>query len=288
MKGNSDLRLIFPLWLGGNLPAYTFGADMLAWLAPEASEPVVKIDVAPVEEQYSIEKGIRGRTEIMRELDRAREVIRSHAPERMTVIGGDCLSDLEPFSWLSQRWGDGFGILWIDTHPDVMTPKEYENAHAHVLGALMGSGDPELTQRVNQPVPASRIFIAGIHSPNDYERDFIAAHNIRIASPEQVQLKQSGIAEWIKREGITHLAIHFDLDALDYHKFRAVMFARSDKDAPSWDGVAKGKLELDDVVNIIREAESVADIVGLGITEHLPWDAINLREMLAKLPLFRN
>ena len=29
----------------------------------------------------------------------------------------------------------------------------------------------------------------------------------------------------------------------------------------------------------------VADIVGIGITEHLPWSALALRDMLAKLPL---
>jgi arginase len=32
---SNDLRLIFPLWLGGNLREYHFGAQMLAWLAPE-------------------------------------------------------------------------------------------------------------------------------------------------------------------------------------------------------------------------------------------------------------
>lgn len=288
MNKSSDLRLIFPLWLGGNLPAYEFGAEMLAWLAPETASPVVRVPVAPVSESFDIEQGIRGRSEINAELDSARDIIQAHHPERLTVIGGDCLADLEPFAWLSQKWGEGFGILWIDTHPDVMTPAQYENAHAHVLGALMGNGDPDLTQRVTQPVPASNVFIAGIHSPTDYEAGFLAEHHIRIASPEQIVQGQSGIREWIEKAQITHLAIHFDLDVLDYHKFRAVMFARNDKDAPSWDGVAKGKLELDDVLHIIREAEQCADIVGLGITEHLPWDAINLRNALARLPLFRS
>jgi len=288
MNAKSDLRLIFPLWLGGNLPAYEFGADMLAWLAPETSSPVVRVPVAPVSQTFEIENGIRARGEILTELDSARRLIQQHDPDRMAVIGGDCLADLEPFAWLSQKWGDGFGILWIDTHPDVMTPAEYENAHAHVLGALMGSGDPDLVQRVSNPVPASKVFIAGIHGENDYEQRFLKKHKIRTASPEQVQSSQTGIKEWIKQENITHLAIHFDLDVLDYHKFRAVMFARTDSDAPSWDGVAKGKLELEDVLRIVGEAEEVADIVGLGITEHLPWDAINLRNALTKLPLFRS
>ncbi|HCI5682781.1 TPA: arginase family protein [Klebsiella variicola subsp. variicola] len=285
MNSHSDLRLIFPLWLGGNLPAYKIGAEMLAWLAPEGKEPTVTVPVADTGTVYAVEDGIRGRSEVMAELDKAAEIIRKHAPDRMTVLGGDCLVDLEPFAWLSQRWGEGFGILWIDTHPDVMTPAQYENAHAHVLGALMGNGDEALTKRVSHPVDPAKVFIAGIHSPNEYEAEFLSAHNIQTSSPEDVQAKTPAIREWIEKEKITHLAVHFDMDVLDYHKFRAVMFARTDKDAPSWDGVAKGKLDIEDVLWIISEAGAAADIVGLGIAEHLPWDAINLKNMLNALPL---
>ncbi|WP_232832617.1 arginase family protein [Photorhabdus sp. CRCIA-P01] len=260
---------------------------MLAWLAPEGDEPVAIVPVADTGAQYPVENGIRGRGEIMKELDKAAEIIHQHAPDRLTILGGDCLVDLEPFAWLSERWGEGFGILWIDTHPDVMTPAQYENAHAHVLGALMGNGDEALTRRVKRPVPSSRVFIAGLHGENEYETNFITRHRIQTCLPEEVQQKTSRIAEWIKKEKITHLAIHFDLDVLDYHQFRAVMFARTDKDAPSWDGVAKGRLSMDDVMFIIQEAESATDIVGLGIAEHLPWDAINLKNMLAQLPLLR-
>lgn len=285
MKQHSNLRLIFPLWLGGNQPAYKLGAEMLAWLAPKADEPIVTVPVANTEQVFEIENGIRGRHKLMEELDKAAKIIHEHAPDRMTVLGGDCLVDFEPFAWLSERWGEGFGILWIDTHPDVMTPAQYENAHAHVLGALMGNGDPELTSRVSRPVPPSKVFIAGIHSANEYEVEFLASHQIQTSSPEEVQAKASPIQAWIKRENITHLAIHFDMDVLDYHKFCAVMFARTDEDAPSWDGIAKGKLNMEDVLWVINEADACADIVGLGIAEHLPWDAINLKKMLTQLPL---
>jgi arginase len=113
-----------------------------------------------------------------------------------------------PFSWLSERYGEGFGILWIDTHPDVMTPAQYANAHAHILGALMGNGDHDLTHRVKRPVPASNVMIAGLHSPNAYEADFIRERGIRTVSPEAIRAGSQAIAEWIKAEKITHLAIH--------------------------------------------------------------------------------
>jgi len=34
VPAGSTLRLNMPQWQGGNLPAYHFGAELLAWLAP--------------------------------------------------------------------------------------------------------------------------------------------------------------------------------------------------------------------------------------------------------------
>lgn len=36
---------------------------------------------------------------------------------------------------------------------------------------------------------------------------------------------------------------------------------------------------------LLNEMAGVTDIVGLGITEHLPWDALALRDILRRLPL---
>ncbi|MBM3069608.1 arginase family protein [Enterobacter sp. RHBSTW-00994] len=287
INDDKSLRLIFPLWLGGNLREYHFGAQMLAWLAPDTPSPVELVPVTPLTVQPDVEEGILGRSKLMQDLDNAAQLIKKHQPERITVLGGDCLIDLEPFSWLSERYGEGFGILWIDTHPDVMTPAQYANAHAHILGALMGNGDHDLTHRVKRPVPASNVMIAGLHSPNAYEADFIRERGIRTVSPEAIREGSQAIAEWIKAEKITHLAIHFDLDVLDFRQFRAVMFARPDDTPEKWDGVARGKLTLSEAAAVIAQADRAADVVGLGIAEHLPWDALNLKNLLATLPLLR-
>ncbi|WP_370540884.1 arginase family protein [Bartonella apis] len=72
------------------------------------------------------------------------------------MFGGDCLVDLAPFSYLSTVYGQSFGILWIDAHPDVMTPKQLAHSHAHVLGALMGNGDPDLLKMSKSRCPQRR------------------------------------------------------------------------------------------------------------------------------------
>ncbi|WP_252515138.1 hypothetical protein [Candidatus Pantoea bituminis] len=59
------LRIIFPLWAGGNLTEYHFGGEMLAWLVPETTMPVERIPVTEPGEKTVNENGIRGRSQVM-------------------------------------------------------------------------------------------------------------------------------------------------------------------------------------------------------------------------------
>lgn len=280
------LRLIFPQWEGGDNPPYFLGSKMLAWLAPAATGPVEEVSVdAPADTPLELENGMTGRAALKRYSRSAREIVDRHQPDAIAVLGGDCLVSLVPFAWLSERYGDKLGILWIDAHPDVQTPAQYRNAHAHVLGALMGNGDPDLTRVVNHPVPASNIMIAGIHDPLPHEARFIADHGIRTCSPEEVRAGAEAVTRWISDSGIEVLAIHFDLDVLDPRKFRSVLFARPGRGEHDFGDVAEGELEISDVVKLVGQVASRASVVGMSIAEHLPWDALALQDMLAKLPL---
>lgn len=285
LNNTKTIRLVMPQWQGGNNPAYHFGAELLAWLAPATNAPVVVVPVTPPAEPLVSENGIVGRSQLVKQLASARTLIAQQSPDKIVVLGGDCLVDLAPFAWLSERYQEKLGVLWIDAHPDVMTPAQFEHAHAHVLGALLGNGDVDLTAAVTTPVAASRVMIAGINEPLEYEADFIRENGINTCSPEEVRAGTSRIAEWIESEGITHLAIHFDLDVLNYKKFRSVLFANPDYDENKFDGVAKGKLEINEVISLIQQVNGLTTLVGLGIAEHLPWDMINLKAMLEKLPL---
>ena len=89
----SALRLIFPLWTGGNLPEYHFGAEMLAWLAPETVAPTVRVPVTEPGTATETENGIRSRSQLNQDLDSAAALIRQHAPDRIAVLGGDCPAD---------------------------------------------------------------------------------------------------------------------------------------------------------------------------------------------------
>jgi arginase len=40
-----------------------------------------------------------------------------------------------------------------------------------------------------------------------------------------------------------------------------------------------------EVVGLIADVSAHTNVVALGITEHLPWDAVNLKNMLAQIPI---
>ncbi|QGU85892.1 arginase family protein [Erwinia sorbitola] len=286
MSKLKTIRLVMPQWQGGNNPAYHFGAQLLAWLAPAANCPVISIPVTPPENNpLSDEGGIVGRRQVIAQLKRAQSAIQLHSPDKIAVLGGDCLVDLAPFAYLAGKYQQGLGILWIDAHPDVMTPAEFSHSHAHVLGALMGHGDAELTAAVTRPISGGKVMIAGLNDPTAYETDFIQQHAINTCSPDEIKAGSRPVLDWIENEKITHLAVHFDLDVLNFRKFRSVLFANPDSDEKTFDGIGKGTLEIDDVISLINQVNNVSTIVGLGIAEHLPWDAINMKRMLASLPL---
>lgn len=286
MNVDKTIRLVIPQWQGGNNPAYHFGAELLAWLAPESKSPVITIPVrSPVNNDLSNEDGIVGRSQLVEQLHETEKAILMNSPDKIAVIGGDCLVDLVPFAYLAERYEEDLGILWIDAHPDVMTPEQFSHSHAHVLGALLGNGDKDLTSFVKFPVPASKVMIAGINEPNRYELDFIARSGLNTCSPEEIKSDSTKILDWIQKENIKKLVIHFDLDVLNFRNFRSVLFANPSIDEHTYDGIGKGTLEIFEVLNLIKSVEDSTSIVGLGIAEHLPWDAINIKRMLSKLPL---
>lgn len=285
---SKTLRLLFPQWQGGNNPPYYLGSLLLSFLAPEPTGPVASVPVyEPTTEPLTEIDGITAKPQIIRQLNDAAALIAQHCPDSIVVLGGDCLVSLAPFAHLLNKYGDKLGVLWVDSHPDVQTAKQYPNAHAHVLGALIGTGDNDLVAHVATRLNPAKIMIAGIHDPLAYEADYLARHNIATIAPEQVKNGGKEVMAWIEREHIEYLAIHIDLDVLDPSLFRSVLFAKPGRGEHDFGDVAEGKLAIEEVLNLITQATSKAEPVGLTIAEHLPWDMLNLKNMLSALPLMK-
>ncbi len=282
------LRLSFPQWQGGNNPSYYLGSLLLSFLSPKTNGPIEEIPVTlPGTEPLTKVDGIIGKPQIIKQLNDATSLIKKHEPDAIVVLGGDCLVSLAPFAYLLNKYGDKLGVLWIDTHPDVQTAKEYSNAHAHVLGALIGTGDNDLVDHVANKLSPSKIMIAGIHDPLPYEYDYLTRHHITTSNPTKIKKGSKDVLTWIAKEKIQYLAIHLDLDVLDPALFRSVLFAKPGRGPHDFGDVAEGQLSIEDVLRLIHQATAKADAVGLTIAEHMPWDMLNLKNMLNALPLMK-
>lgn len=280
------LRLLFPQWQGGNNPSYHFGAQLLAWLAPSSDGPVEEVPVAKFDgTPLGVEDGITGRSVILDQARAARRLIDRHSPDRLIILGGDCLVDLAPFAYLNERYDGDLAVLWVDAHPDVATPDDMPNAHAMVMGNLLGEGDADLTACVPRPIKASNLMYAGLGATTPSETAFITRHGLLAATPGDLADTSAPVLDWFKSTGARHLAIHLDLDVLDPTRFRSLLFADPRPGADSYEGTAKGEMTMPQIVRLLNDVAAVAHVVGLGVTEHMPWDALALKTMLNDLPL---
>ncbi|WP_416220992.1 arginase family protein [Pseudomonas sp. RP23018S] len=224
---------------------------------------------------------------MMEQLQATSEVLNHYRPDRVVVFGGDCLVDQAPFAYLNERYNGQLAILWIDAHPDIKNPKEYCNAHTMVLANLLGEGDAMLAAEVKVHIDPKKVMFAGLRGDGltPQEADFIERHSLEIATPQALSLSSESVLEWIRLNEVEHLAIHFDLDVLDPTEFRSVFFGEPNPASDPYEAFPAGKMSVAQVVRLIQDVSRATDVVGLGITEHLPWDAITLKEMLSDIPI---
>lgn len=277
---SKTLRLLIPQWQGGNngIP-YPIGARLLAWLAPKSEAPLVEVPIEPYGGSTpDIEGKVVGRSVLLKQLRATRHIIEAYEPDKIIVFGGDCLVSQAPFAYLNERCRGKLGVLWLDAHPDVSTPKDFPHEHAMVLGNLLGEGDPEFAREVKVPLKPELVLYAGVDEILPWEAEVLERLNLARVRSEYILPGSRPVVDWIRKHNIEHLAIHLDLDVLDPRLFRSQLFNNPDSDTPI--DAASGKLSFAQVIGLINDAASETTVVGLSIAEHMPWDAINLQNML--------
>lgn len=180
------IRLLYPDYVSGGLETYYFGANLMAHILPSnEAQPLVKVEITPPDrEEKPVKDGIYAKDEVLAGIQDAMEKIESENPDRIITIGGNCMVSLAPFDYLHGKYKNT-GIIWIDAHPDVsMTKDGYPNAHAMVLGSLMGYGDSALSgQMKNEKFKPDEILYVGLQSLHDYQKQF---HSTYFANEELV------------------------------------------------------------------------------------------------------
>ena len=278
------IRLLYPDYVSGGFDTYYFGANLLAHILPEnKNQPLIKVDIAqPNSANKIITDGIYAKGEVLSGIQNAMAKIEKENPDKIITIGGNCLVSLAPFDYLHGKYKNT-GIVWIDAHPDVSSPKDgYPNAHAMVLGSLMGYGDNSLSNMMkNNKFNPDEILYVGLQNLHDYQKNFLNNTGVNYKIQTNKFISNNEIHKFIKR--FDHILVHFDIDVLDEHFFHSTYFANSELVG---DGAGGGKMTIEKLTEILRCITDNSDIVGFTIAEYLPFDEHKLYKMLTEIKLF--
>lgn len=278
------IRLLYPDYVSGGLETYYFGANLLTQILPaNDKQPLVRVEVTPPDgKEKTIAEGIYAKDEVFAGIKDAMEKINGEKPDRIITVGGNCIVSLAPFDYLHGRY-DNVGIIWIDAHPDVSTVNDgYPNAHAMVLGSLMGYGAESLSAVMkSKKFKANEILYVGLQKLHDYQEKFLKDMGVDYKVQTDEFVSDDDIKKFIQR--FDHILIHFDIDVLDERFFHSTYFANSELVG---DGAGGGRMTVEKLSKILKNITENSDVVGFTIAEYLPFDEYRLHKMFSEIRLF--
>ena len=278
------IRLLYPDYVSGGLETYYFGAHLMAHILPENErQPLVKVKIAPPDgREKSVTDGIYGKEEVLAGIREAMKVIEEERPDRIITIGGNCMVSQAPFDYLHGRY-ENTGIIWVDAHPDVsMVKDQYPNAHAMVLGSLLGYGDASLSDLMkNRKFQADEILYVGLQGLHDYQEQFLKDMGVDYRAQTGDFVSEEEMRKFMDR--FDHILVHLDIDVLDPALFHSTYFANPELVG---DGSGGGRMTMDKLTEVLHCITDYADMVGLTIAEYLPFDEEKLHKIFAGLDIF--
>ena len=278
------IRLLYPDYVSGGLDTYYFGANLLQHILPEnKNQPLIKVAIAPPDgKEKTVANGIFAEDEVLAGIRDAQEKINSEKPDKIITIGGNCLVSLAPFDYLHGIY-ENTGIIWIDAHPDVSTIEDgYPNAHAMVLGSLLGYGASQLSgQLKNRKFKADEIMYVGLQPMHDYQEKFLKRVGVDFYVQDKAFVTDEEIRSFTSR--FEHIMVHFDIDALDERFFHSTYFANSELVG---DGSGGGNMTIENMTKVLKVITEASDVVSFTIAEYLPFDEHKLHKMFSGISLF--
>ena len=201
-KKTKTVRLVYPQWQGGVNPNYAIGSEILNLVLPKGKNTET-LEV-PVDKNFDkkleIKNGINEETAILKQLQCAFNMLETKNPDKVITLGGDCSVSQPAFDYLHGKYPEKTCIVWLDAHPDISTPKDFEHEHAMILGNLLGDGAPNCSKIVKNKFKYEQVMYGGlIHKKLlPYEEKYLKEKNLKYAIPEDLKentnkIKQIGL-----------------------------------------------------------------------------------------------
>ncbi len=277
------IRLLYPDYVSGGLDTYYFGANLMAHILPEnENQPLIRVNILPpAGGERAVTDGIYGKEEVLHGIQDAMRKIEAEDPDRIITIGGNCIVSQASFDYLHGKYED-VGIIWIDAHPDVSTTEDgYPNAHAMVLGSLLGYGDAALTDLMRYPkFRPEEILYVGLQELHDYQKKFLDDQNVNYKIQTEEFVSDQDIRAFAGR--FKHILVHFDVDVLDEKFFHSTYFANPELVG---DGSGGEKMTIEKLSEVLRTIQDCSDIAGFTIAEYLPFDEYRLHKMFSEIKI---
>lgn len=140
--------------------------------------------------------------------------------EIQIVIGGDDSVTFSSLLATIDKFGNNFGYIRIDSHPDLHLCKTSptKNFHGMYHRALFDSFDiPEIAKLVNQKLkPENTIFIGNLDI-NPGELDFFVNMKFKNINSNDFTLNQENVNKYVNEfvSSFDHIHLSFDIDAMD-------------------------------------------------------------------------
>lgn len=268
---------------------YAIGSEILNLVLPKGKNTET-LEV-PVDKNFDKEierkDGINEQTNILKQLQCAFNILETKNPDKVITLGGDCSVSQPAFDYLHGKYPEKTCIVWLDAHPDISTPKDFEHEHTMILGNLLGDGAPNCSKIVKNKFKYDEVMYGGlIHKKLlPYEEKYLKEKNLKYAVPEDLKENSNKITNWIKENGFKQVLVHLDLDVLSPTQFRSLLCNEPNLPTPDY---AIGEMNLKDIVRIIVDISKTAKLVGFSIAEYMPWDIINMRKEFSKIDIFQD
>ena len=280
------IRLLYQDHVSGGLDTYYFGANLLQYILPQnPNQPTIKVEILPPDnKEKAVTNGIYSEDEVLKGIKDAQKKIAAEEPDRIITIGGNCIVSLAPFDYLHGKY-ENVGIIWIDAHPDVSTVNDgYPNAHAMVLGSLMGHGAAQLSSQMKNPVfKPDEILYVGLQPLHDYQEVFLKNMGVDYKVQNKSFLSDEEIMAFMRR--FDHILVHFDIDVLDEHLFHSTYFANPELVG---DGSSGGKMTMEKLSEVLHLITENSNVVGFTVAEYLPFDEQRLNKMFSGINIFKD
>lgn len=278
------LRLIYPQWQGGNRIQYAAGTRLLEWLSPDSNCETVEIPVSMEPEQDHIRDGIAYKNTLLSQTHNTLSVLKEKCPEYLVVFGGECSVSLAPFSYMLEKYPGDTGILWFDRHADISVAGETTDYHAMVVTTLLGEGDPDFSSCVPDKISPDRLLYVGVNDAEQFQRKVCPKFKLKNIPPEDFARDSSAVMEAVRSMNVQNLLIHFDLDVIDLSIFRSQSSANPDVYFERLKRIRPGA-SFASLIRVLNDLDNEFVIRCISVAEYLPWDIMNLRHLLANMPL---